>query len=343
MTGKVLRRRTIKSKPLIKPRKINLKDFYEKRNKLLVIRAVGGLGDILMHRMMFEDFKRVMPDAEIHFACPPQYHDAVEDHPYVDKVLDSGTVDRSEYIVSYVTTTACGRHELRKAPLADLNRSDIWAYHCGVELTKHDMHLNISEEQKEFAKNIIEEKRYRTGPAVALCPFSAMAGKNLMKDHIIETAKGLLSRGCYVFGLHLHPVEELSKLNIPTICNVSIKQWMGVIDQCDYMVSVDTAAFHLAGGLSKPLTGIFTWADGKVYGKHYDFELVQKHRDDGNWDCGPCYNWGLCTKQKHGYLKPCLTELTSEIILNGCDRMFNKWRWDHEKQMVISPLLPIIN
>ena len=327
---------------LIRPRRINLKEFYEERNKILIIRAVGGLGDILMHRMMFEDFKRIMPEAKIHFACPPQYHDAVEDHPFIDEVLDSGEVDRTKYVISYITTTACGRYELAKAPLAEYNRSDIWAHHCGIELTKHDMHINISEEQKEFGKSVIEKNRYRTGPAVALCPFSAMAGKNLTKDHITKVATELLKQGYYVYGVHLHPVEELSKLNIPTICNMSIKQWMGVIDQSDYVVSVDTSAFHLAGGLSKPLVGIFTWADGKVYGKHYDFELVQKHRDNGDWDCGPCYNWGLCTKQKHGYAKPCLIELTSDMILDGCKRMFEKWRWNHEKQMVIPPLLRVI-
>jgi len=45
----------------------------------------------------------------------------------------------------------------------------------------------------------------------------------------------------------------------------------------------------LAGGLGKPLCGIFTFADGKIYGKHYDFVLVQKHRDNGNWNCGSCF------------------------------------------------------
>jgi len=341
---KVIRgNRTRGKKSLIRPRIINLKEFYEKRNKILVVRSVGGLGDILLHRMMFEDFKKIMPDAEMHFACPPQYHDAVEDHPFIDEVLDSGEVDRSTYVISYITTTACGRHELGMAPFADLNRSDIWAHHCGVELTEHNMHLNITEDQKKFGKDIIEKNRYRTGPAIALSPYSAMAGKNLSKEHMVETTKELLKQGYYVYGVHTHPIETLAKLNIPTICNLSIKQWMGVIDQSDYIISVDTATFHLAGGLGKPLVGIFTWADGKVYGKYYDFELVQKHRDNGDWDCGPCYNWGNCTKQKYGYLKPCLTELTADMMLNGCERMFKKWRWDNEKQMVNPPLMQIIS
>jgi hypothetical protein len=80
----------------------------------------------------------------------------------------------------------------------------------------------------------------------------------------------------------------------------------------------------LAGELKKPLVGVFTFADGKVYGRYYDFVLVQKHRDNGDWDCGPCYNWGNCTKTEK-VPKPCLTEITAEMIIEGVDKMFDKW------------------
>jgi ADP-heptose:LPS heptosyltransferase len=98
----------------------------------------------------------------------------------------------------------------------------------------------------------------------------------------------------------------------------------------DYMITVDTAAFHLAGGLRKPLCGIFTFADGKVYGKHYDFTLVQKHRDNGNWECGPCFKFGNCIKSRK-QLKPCLTEITETEIISGIDEMFKKWPFKSEK------------
>jgi ADP-heptose:LPS heptosyltransferase len=97
-----------------------------------------------------------------------------------------------------------------------------------------------------------------------------------------------------------------------------------VIEAADYVVSVDSAAFHCAGGLGKPLTGIFTYCDGKVYGKYYDFVLVQKHRDNGDWPCGPCFHWPSCPKSKE-MLKPCLTELTPDILADGLERMFQKW------------------
>jgi ADP-heptose:LPS heptosyltransferase len=45
--------------------------------------------------MMFEDFKLLMPEAEIHFACPDYYHDAVKDHPFVDKIVKMSEVDKN--------------------------------------------------------------------------------------------------------------------------------------------------------------------------------------------------------------------------------------------------------
>lgn len=320
----VIRRRTEYCRPEKLTRTLNLREFYEKRNKVLILRAVGGLGDILMHRMMFEDFKRLNPEAEIHFACPPRYHDAVADHPFVDKLLDSNEVKRHDYLVSYTTTTACGRYEMGIAPYSGKHRSDIWANHCGVELTKHKMHFVLSDEEKALGKKLIEDSRDRSGPSIALCPVSAMHNKNLMDHHMVGVVEELRSRGMYVFGLHNTPVHTLLKEDVPMIQGLKIRPWMSVINQVDYIISVDTAHFHCAGGMGKPLTGIFTFADGLVYGRYFNCEIVQKHRDrDPEWTCGPCYNWGACTKTKENP-KPCLTEITVGDIMEKVEVMLEK-------------------
>jgi ADP-heptose:LPS heptosyltransferase len=305
------------------PSPVGLRDFYNKRNTVLIVRECGGLGDILMHRMMFEDFKRVFPGCKIVWAVPPDYIHASENHPFVDEVVNCRTVRLHDYLISYNTTTACGRYEAQVAPFADKHRSDIWASHCGVILTKHNMHLHIDQEAKRWAIDKIRQlKGKHKGPTVVFSPVSAQAGKNLSKQQMMMVAKYLHQKGCFVVGLHNSPLYDLKPFS--TIWNIGHKQWMAVIDCADYVVSVDTSTFHCAGGLKKPLTGIFTFIDGKVYGKYYDFVLVQKHRDDGNWDCGPCFAWPQCPKCKD-VLKPCLTELTPDILANGLERMFQKW------------------
>jgi len=323
--SRVVRRRTEYRRPEKLTRTLNLREFYDKRNKVLIMRACGGLGDILMHRMMFEDFKRINPNAEIHFACPTRYHDSLIDHPYLSQILDCDKVNRHDYLVSYVTTSACGRYEMAMAPYSGKHRSDIWANHCGVVLTKHNMHISLTDQEKAVGKKLIEDVRDCDGPSVALCPISAMHNKNLMEHQMKGLVHELRQRGCYVFGLHSTPVETLLKEDVPMIEGLKLRPWMGVINQADYIISVDTAHFHCAGGMGKPLTGIFTFADGLVYGQYFDCFIVQKHRArDPEWTCGPCYNWGACTKTKENP-KPCLTEITVDDIMEKVDAMFQKW------------------
>lgn len=320
----IVSRNNVKKTSLININKdLTLPEFYNKRNKVLILRGVGGLGDILMHRMMFEDMKQ--HDIELHFACPKIYHPAIIDHPYVDKVIDSNEVNISDYIVSYNTTTACGRYEMKLAPLSNLHRSDIWSQHCGINLINHNMHITLTNDEKEEGYSIIQENRDREGPVVIFCPISAMDSKNLLDFQVECVVKNLREKGCCVIGLHKHPIMNLLKNDVPSIHSLSIRQWMAVINASDYVVSVDTSSFHCAGGLSKPLTGIFTFADGLVYGKYFNFELIQKHRKTNPcWNCGPCYNWSECTKTKEK-LKPCLTEISVDEIVDGLNRMFVRW------------------
>lgn len=297
-----------------------IREYYEKREKILIIRHTGGLGDILMHRMMFEDFKLLMPKCKICFACPKKYHDAVYDHPYIDELLDSKDVDEKDYVISYDTTSACTRHETRVAPFSEKNRSDIWANHCGVELTRHNMHITIEPELIEDAKKRLSQFKK---PTVSFSPISAMRVKNLLPWQM-ECIVNYLKPQYDVFGLHHQPIKELNDLGIPVFSNLSIRQWMATIRVADYVVSVDSAAAHLAGGLNKPLMSIFTFADGKVYQKYYENELVQLHRDDGNWPCGPCYHWGICPLSST-VPKPCLTQITKNMLITGLNNMIKRW------------------
>lgn len=304
--------------------KLSLRDFYANRNKVLIVRDTGGLGDILMCRMMFEDFKRLMPEAYIVFAIPIRYHDAVRGHPFIDEVADSQDIDVNDFGISYDITTACGRHENSVAPLSDKNRSDIWANHCGVELQKHNMHFHVSPDLVKECR--VKMEQYRTtenGPLVLLCPISAMLSKNLDEKQMNGVLRGLKEMDCLVLGFHKMPIYELQA---PAIQAPNLTEFFAFIAAADYIVTVDTGAFHAAGGLDKPVTAVFSWVDGLVYGKWYSkVTLVQRHRNwTPGWTCGPCYKWGDCPKTKENR-KPCITEITADEVLVKVKEMMEKF------------------
>lgn len=318
----VRNRRVQNTRPDKLMRTLNLREFYDKRNKILIFRGCGGLGDIFMHRMMFEDFKRLMPDAEIHFACPKYYHDAVRDHPFVDLLLDAETVDKHSYIAFYNTTTACGRAEMKLAPLAGPNRSDIWAAHCGLLLTKHNMHIKLTDEEKAAGREIIDRHRDRAGPSVIISPISAMHNKNMLDFQVVGLVNGLRDMGMCPIGLHDQVIYTFLKNDYPAIGERNIRRWMAIIHEADYIVSVDTAAFHCAGGMGKKTVGVFTFANAHAYGCHYpNVQLLQGPCPFGY---SGCYNWGTCPKPKEQDALPCHSGITAEMILDAVNKVVAK-------------------
>lgn len=303
---------------------LSLDEFIDHRNDILFVRGTGGLGDILMHRMLFEDVKLLIPEARITFAIPAAYIDAAKDHPFLDHVTDFTKVDPSRFVVAYNTTTSCGRYENKKAPLSDKHRADIWADSCGFRLTRHDMHLRLSKEEEEFGRNFAADCS-KGKKLVVFSPISAMASKNLDKDQMNGVAASLREMGFSVVCLHNTDIPDMKEA--PVWRASSIRQWMSVINAADAVVSVDTSTFHCAGGFKRPLVGVFTWACGLSYGKWFDFVLVQKHRSfTPGWNCGPCYKWHdcpLCPNRTHR--KPCVSDLSVSDIMTGVREMIRLW------------------
>ena len=318
-----------------KEKNISLRDFWEKRNQILIKRDVYAIGDYFMHRMLFEDIKKLNSELIIHFACQPKYFDCLKDHLYLDKLVDCNTVDSADYVVDYDTSTACTRYEDALGPLAIMHRSDIWANHCGFELQSHNMHIKISPESAAMASQTLANFKQEGKPIVLFCPHSANRDKDISTDQIRFLANYLKEKNCVVFSMNHFEPPLLRELNIPVLTNLAHTDLVALVHAADYVVTVDTAFYHIAGGLGKPLLGIFGYIDGKVYGKYYQSEFIQKHRDNGDWDCGPCgYHHGRCPKpMTHPFLQRCLTDITPEMICDGVDRMFKRWTWYSEKKL----------
>jgi ADP-heptose:LPS heptosyltransferase len=187
------------------------------------------------------------------------------------------------------------------------------------------MHIRFQPEEVAEGRTLLETSRTRPGPIVLIAPHSAIGSKDLDDQQVLGVAEALSREGYCPVGLHTQPIRVLNKNGFGTVCHIGIRQWMSVIQQADYLVSVDTAAAHCAGGLGKPAIGIFTWADGYVYCKHYpSVTIVQRHRDTHpNWTCGPCYHWFKCQKSSKSR-KPCVTELTVEEIMEGFWKLVEK-------------------
>jgi ADP-heptose:LPS heptosyltransferase len=305
---------------------ISLKEHYNRRNKVLIKRRTGGYGDILMSRMMFEDFSKTFPEIEFYFSCPKPYMNFAEDHPYV-KTKDINSIEEKDYGIIYDITTACRVQEMKLMDKNKEHRSDIWAKFCGMEIKNHNPHFKCDKNLTKICKEYFEKINPTKKPIVLFTPLSSSQDigipKSLTEKQIFEVVEELKSKGYFVFSIHNEKIDIFEKMGVYQFVEIKTNLWAALVNYSDYVISIDTATFHLAGCLKKPLVGIFSFTDGKIYGKYYNFKLIQKHKDNGNWSCGPCYYFINCPKSKE-IQKPCLTELKGEDIIKGFFEVVNE-------------------
>ena len=322
-----------------KPKKeISLKDHYERRNKILIKRRSGGFGDILMQRMMFQDFSQEFPEAQITFTCPNHYLEMAKNHPYAN-AIELESVKEEDYGAIYDISTACRVHETRYGAKNQDHRSDIWSAFCGVRLTNHEMYLEPQTESLKQCKQALKGYNPHNLKTVLLTGQSTNdefgISKSLTHDQTIEVVTRLREMGYYVFAIQAEKQMIYEQLGIDQFTAIHSQTWIALVSLADYVISVDTATFHMAGGLKKPLVGVFAFTNGKIYGKYYDFVLVQK-----KMDCGPCFNVSLCPKV-NTFPKPCLTDLTAEDILRGFYEAVLRWPSSKNYQTSKEIFLPV--
>ena len=311
-------------KCLFKKNLISLKDFHLNRNKVAIYHHNGGLGDIIMLRMILQSFKYYL-GSEIYLtlSCNKNYFDMVKDHPALDELIDVNYFNKNNY--GQVYTTFKKNHV--DIPPKSKHKSDYWANSkCGIHLISHDPCFKIS--QREIIK--VKETINTNKPIVLFVPLTNNGSeKNLSKETIILTIKELQNRGFFVLGLYQESKNALNYLGVnpgydQVILTDNLNLWKSVVAAVDYVITIDTAVFHFAGCICKPMVGIFSWTDGKVYGKYFNFELVQKHFDNEKDWCGPCGNWCICPKDKISNKLPCVHLTSYENIMDAFDRLTSK-------------------
>jgi ADP-heptose:LPS heptosyltransferase len=304
---------------------ITLREHFERRNKVLVKRREGGVGDHIMIRMIFEDFRRFMEEIDLYFGCTKSMLSFVSDHPFATAVALDDTNDR-QFGAVYDISTACRVHETMQGIRNIMHRSDIWAKHCGIHLTNHNTFLQAAD--PVYYRTILCQKNIEKKPTILFTPYSTPndmgLGKSLTEKQILQIIPNLREMGFWIFSTNKQRDSLLDSIGVEQFNGLRAQDWIGLTSAADYVVSVDTATFHIAGALKKPLVGIFSFTNGKVYGKYYDFVLVQKHKDNGDWDCGPCFCFDRCPKSKMPY-KPCMTEIKIEDIIAGIRQAVDRW------------------
>lgn len=281
-------------------KKLSIEDLLIKKNKILILRKWGGVGDIINTRPLFKNIKNYYPDLNITYALPSQYFCLVKDLPYIDEIKDYKKVDINKYGYVVDISSDCGSYENIKAPNVDKHRTEIWSeISMGLKIKKPVWKFNLDKSLlDECSYNLKFKYEYNEKIKIAIFPRSASTSKDLPNNTLFELIN--------LFKLdNLKPciidnAKSISNLDVPFIHDINLNEFVHMTYLFDYIISVDTGAFHLASAHNIPTVGIFAWTDSKILSKyHKKVELVQKHRDNPNGlsHC-PCWNWTTCECRK---------------------------------------------
>jgi len=244
-----------------------------KVKKILVTRAMGGIGDLLMMTPGFRELKRKYPKREIHFAIPKRYFSIFENNN------DVKLIDIEEEIFSHfsynkwfnLSECPAARVESRTAP--KVKRSRIYLFARGLGLSRFRlMRMNtkpkfiFTENELEFADEFWKSFGLNGKPVIGVQIHSDERYRDY--PHMEKLVKEISSTHTVIV-FDSQKIKGYDFENVIKIDSLSLRNAFSLAYKCDMIIGPDSSFIHFAAAFDKPTIALFGPIDGKVRTKHY--------------------------------------------------------------------------
>ncbi len=281
-------------------------------HRVLVTRAMGGLGDVLMMTPGLQALSRRSPRVEIDFAIPHSFHGLLEGLQGV-RLLDinADPIDVTHY-QRWVNLTDCpaGRVEAHEFPNVRHNRIEIFSRAMGVSwrrLVRGGGLLpfyRVTPEEQAWATQMLAAINPRGLPIIGVQPFAADSYRNW--PHM-EPLVARLAERALVLVFHQEDPAGFEGDNVVKVVR-PLRQSVALLAQCQRLVVPDSSFLHFSAALGIPAVAIFGAISGRVRTRDYpNVRLLAPAKSEF-----PCYP---CWRHEH---KPChLTNGRESICLRS--------------------------
>lgn len=319
---------------------------------ILVVRQLGGIGDVLMLSCVFRGLREQYPEHTLKYVTAQLYAagaltDIAEHNPYVDELIVmepyEGCSARTKEVwgqyyagcpsiedellwqkadKAICLNTACVDYEweqLRLGQPIEKPRYQIW---CEAALSKPPSSYapiyRITEAERQTAKAVFDSRGW-TGKRVVGVGVAAFDPKRgIPAEKTREICDRLRHAG-------LHPVTIDASTTIPgtdAIIAQRMRNLLPLIEQMDALISVDSGLVHMAGAVGTPVIGIFGPTDQAMRMGQY----LGSATDSRNlMSCAPCWYSYPCRKEINPseHFK-CLKKISAEVIVEETLRWVNR-------------------
>lgn len=290
----------------------------ETSENILITRAMGGIGDLLMMTPGIHALKRKYPDREIHLAIPKRYFSVFKGNDDVVLIdIEKDRFNHEAYHKWYnLSDCPASRVEARTAPRVKTSRIDIFAGALGIygpRLWKMDRRPRyvLSEEDKEF-REAFWQRHGLAGKEVI--------GVQLHADEVyrdyphMEQLVRKLARRKTVLVFDAKPITGYDFANIIKVDSYNIRQAFALVSRCNAIVAPDSAFVHLSAAFNITCVALFGPIDGEVRTKHYPLCVYLDARTTLN--CVSCWrNENIPCKLTNMRVSVCMGHIPVSRIL----------------------------
>lgn len=306
--------------------------FTLKRNKhgrVLVARAMGGIGDLLMMEPGLEA-NAIRYGLPVDFVIPRKFFPIFEHNPHVNLIdIDGPPIDISAYRHFFnLSQCPATRYESSRVPEIKKGRVETFALAMRVNrkrLLKQGWKINhfLSTDEEAFCDDFLKQHgigKAGSGkrPLVGVQPFS----RDSYKDHPgIADMIRVIAKEHDVLIFH-HVANGLPEgKGITTTAGLPLGRSLALVSRIEAMVSVDSAFLHAASAFDVPVVALFGPTDAHTLTRHHRRVKTLWRKD--SFACVPCWRNEdkACAVSGLRSVSPCMAAIRTDEVLSALAEM----------------------
>lgn len=262
-----------------------------RRRDMLITRAMGGIGDLLMMTPGIHALKRKFPHEQIVLAIPKRYFPIFQNNPDVTLVdIETEGFNHFGYKRWFnITDCPAARIESRTAPRVKKNRIELFARALGIRALRlrasaMKPRYFVSDEERMFQRSFWREQGLEGSPVIAVqlradevyrdYPHMEQLVKELARDHRVLVFDG-------------ERIDGFEFPNTVKVAGLPMRKAFALVAACDAIVCPDSSFVHLGAAFDKPTVALYGPIDGRVRTMNYPHCVYLDARK--KLGCIPCW------------------------------------------------------
>jgi ADP-heptose:LPS heptosyltransferase len=286
-------------------------------HNILVTRAMGGLGDLLMMTPGLHALKAAYPHEAVHLAIPRSFFPLLQGNDDVTLIdIEDSALQTAAYRQWYnLSDCPAARIESRTAPDVKQDRIEIFAQALGIrgrrlaQMERRPRYV-VSQEEIVFQEHFWHDQGLAGRLVIGVQPYAA----ETYRDYpLMEQLVATLSQDKTVLLFHNEALPGFAYDNVLKLAGVPFRNAMALARKCDAIIAPDSFLVHFAGAFDIPCVALFGPIDGHVRTRHYPSCVFLDARTQ--LGCVPCWrNEVIPCKLLKTRQSPCMRMITVEEI-----------------------------